>query len=231
MRREYHSAMSRAGNVLASAVGALGVAALLATGCSSDEAAPGSTVVRPTVVETTSPPPATDPPSTDPATTIAPTTTLDPAATLAAEVEADFLEAFAALYEAVQDPGDDEKLSTALDWHVAPNRRFIADQLEEYRLNGWIARPNPDVNAVVVIEVPAILLDPSDDAAELQVCEVDSWIVVEPGAGPDGSDALVNDELNTYRSTYFVRRVDGRWLVEGSSEIGSWLGLKSCPAP
>jgi len=86
MRSEYDSAMTRAGNVV---VGAVGVFALLAAGCSNDESVPAATAVGSTVVDTTSPPPASDPSATAPATTVAPTTTLDPAATLAAEVEAD----------------------------------------------------------------------------------------------------------------------------------------------
>ena len=104
MRSDYSSAMTRAGSVLASAVGALGVVALLAAGCSNNEASPATTIVDPTVVETTSPPTATDAVTSDPPSTVAPTTTLDPAAALAAEVEADFLEAFRLGREAIQDP-------------------------------------------------------------------------------------------------------------------------------
>jgi hypothetical protein len=232
MRSEYHPAMTRAGNVLASVVGALGLVALLTAGCSSDEAATATTAIAPTtIVETTPLPPATDPTTTEPATTTAPTTTLDPATTLAAEVEADFLEAFAALYAVIQDPSNETLVSSALDWHIGSNRVFIAEQIDEYRLNGWVARPHPEVAAAVIVEVPAAAVEPSDDFVELQICEVDSWIVVEPGAGPDGGDAIVNDELNTYRSKYFVRQVDERWSIEGSSLEGSWLGLKTCPVP
>ena len=48
------------------------------------------------------------------------------------------------------------------------------------------------MQAATIIEVPPTLIEPSDDLSEVQVCEVDSWIVVEPGAGPDGTDAIVN---------------------------------------
>ncbi|MGB7879885.1 MAG: hypothetical protein WBL31_14065, partial [Ilumatobacteraceae bacterium] len=95
---------------------------------------------------------------------------------------------------------------------------------------GWVARPNPDVQAATIIEVPPTLIEPSDDLSQVQVCEVDSWVVVEPGAGPNGADAIVNAEVNTYRSNFFLRLTDDRWKVEGSAQLGSWEGVEVCPA-
>jgi hypothetical protein len=228
MRREYHSAMSRAGNVLASAVGALGVVALLAASCSSDEAAPATTVEA-TAAETTPPPPATDPPATDPATTIAPTTTLDPAATLAAEVEADLLEAFRLLNIGLQDPTNDEKRAAALDRFVGANREFIMDRFEEFRANGYAIRQSPSIEPVISIEVSAQLVKPSTDLVRVQICDVDSWITVEVGAGPNGTDAVVDPTLTAYRTTFFMRLVDDVWKVEGGEQVGEWQGAETCP--
>lgn len=229
MREEYDSAMTRRGNVVAIAVGV----AVLVSACSSDDAAPNTTVAE-VEVDTISPPTSTEAPATPTTSTTsstdAPTTTLDPAATLAADVEADLLEAFSALYAAIQDPMNDEKVEAALAWHIESNRDFIAEQLDEYRANGWVARPNPDVQAATIIEVPPTLIEPSDDLSQVQVCEVDSWIVVEPGAGPDGTGAIVNAEVNTYRSNFFLRLTDDRWKVEGSAQLGSWEGVEVCPA-
>ena len=120
--------MTRAGNVLASAVGALCVVALLAAGCSNNEASPASTIVDPTVVETTSPATTSDSPST-----VAPTTTLDPTAALAAEVEADFLEADRLGREASMDPFDAAKEAAALDRRLGVIRDNFAAKLAEYR--------------------------------------------------------------------------------------------------
>jgi hypothetical protein len=223
MRREYHSAMSRAGNVLASAVGALGVVALLAAGCSSDEAAPATTVAEATVAETTSPPPATDA-----STTIAPTTTLDPAATLAAQVEADFLEADRLGREASMDPFDAEKEAAALDRRVGFSRQRLQESLAAYRERNYALRPSASTPAVLTIEVPAVVAEASD-FAEIQVCEINSWIVVEVGAGPDGSDAIVDPDVVAMRSTIFLRSVDGIWKVEGGQELGKWENEAACP--
>ena len=56
----------------------------------------------------------------------------------------------------------------------------------------------------------------SDDVAELQICEVDSWILVEVGAGPNGTDAIVNPDVIAYRSTVTsFGNVDGIVEVRG----------------
>lgn len=228
MRKGYDSAMTRAGNVLGAAVGVLGVVALLAAGCSGESAAP-ATIVEPTVVVATSPPPATDPPTTEPAATVAPTTTLDPAAALAAEVEADLLEAFRLLNIGLQDPSDAQKRADALDRFVGANRQFIVDRFEEFRANGYAIRPSPSVEPVVLVELPAQLVEPSMDLARIQVCDVDSWVTVEVGAGPDGSDATVDPTLTAYRTAFLMRNVDGVWKVEGGEQLGEWSGAETCP--
>ena len=139
MCSEYDSAMSRAGNVLASAVGALAVVALLAAGCSTGEATPATTVVDTTVVQPTSPT-ATAPPETDPPTTLAPTTTHDPAAALAAEVEADFLEADRLGREASMDPFDADKEAAALDRRLGVIRDNFAAKLADWRVRNYALR-------------------------------------------------------------------------------------------
>ena len=229
MRSDYSSAMTRAGSVLASAVGTLGVVALLAAGCSNNEASPATTIVDPTVVETTSPPTATDAVTSDPPSTVAPTTTLDPAAALAAEVEADFLEAFALLNAGLQDPTNDRKRAAALDRFVGANRDFVVDRFSEFINNGYVIRPSPSVEPVVLIESPAQLIEPSTDLVRIQVCDVDSWITVELGAGPSGSDAVVDPDVIAYRTVFFLRDVDGVWKVEGGEQVGEWPGAETCP--
>jgi hypothetical protein len=226
MCSEYDSAMTRAGNVLVSAVGVAVVVALLAAGCSSDEAIPATTVVEPTVVQTSSPTPTSDPPTT----TAAPTTTLDPATALAEEVEADFLEADRLGREASMDPFDADKEAAALDRRLGVIRDNLAATLADYRANGYAIRANDATPASITVEMPATLVVEGGDAAEMQICEVDSWILVEPGAGPNGSDAVVNDEVVASRAQVFMRDVDGLWKYEGGAVIAEWEGAASCPS-
>ena len=76
--------MARWGTVVA-----VGAVALLAACSSSGDSAPAESITPATVATTTAAPTTTSAPPT----TQAPTTTIDPAEALAAEVEADFLEA------------------------------------------------------------------------------------------------------------------------------------------
>ncbi len=217
--------MTRAGNVLVTTVGAVGVVALLAGGCSSDEAIPATTIAEPTVVETLSPSPTTDPPPT----TAAPTTTLDPATALAQQVEADLLEAFRLLNVGLQDPTDDGKRTAALERFIGANRDFVDDRFDEFVSKGYAIRQNSTIQPVILIESPAELVAPSTDLARIQVCDVDSWITVEPGAGASGSDAVVDPDVIAYRTVFFMRDVDGVWKVEGGEQLGEWPGVEICP--
>jgi hypothetical protein len=218
---KYDSAMARRGSALAAVV----AVALIAACSGSDDAAPATTLEAPTTVAPTVP----DPTTTVAPTTEAPTTTVDPAQALAAEVEADFRETIRLTNEAFQDPMNDEKVTAALDGYLGANRDFIQARFDEFRSNGWVATPNPAIEPALIIELPARLIPPSEDVVEMQVCEIDPWIVVEPGAGPDGTEAIVDSELYTYRSVFFLRDVEGRWRIEGGNETGSWTGLLTCP--
>jgi hypothetical protein len=175
-------------------------------------------------------PPTSSPPTTAAPTTDAPTTTLDEAAQLAAEVEADLRETFRLTDEAFFDPTNDVTVAAALEGHIATSRELLAQRLQTFRTDGWVTRENPAVAAGIIVETPATLLEPSEDVARVQVCEIDPWIVVEPGAGPNGGDAIVDSNIYAYRSILFVRRIDDRWRIEGADQLGEWTGLGSCPA-
>jgi hypothetical protein len=219
---KYHPAMARKGGalILASAVLTLG-----ACSGSDGDATPATTVTPATVAPTTAAPTTTSAPTT----TQAPTTTIDPAETVAAEVEADLLEAYQLANQALQDPGDEQKEMAALDRRTGFARDDLEQKLADYRASNRAIRPNPLTEASMTVEVPAVLVLAGGDVAEVQTCEVDPWIVVEVGAGPDGSDAIVEPSLYSYRSTVLLRLVDGVWRIEGGTEIASWEGSTECP--
>lgn len=203
------------------------VAVLSLASCSSGgESTPATTSVPPTV------PPSTEVSVTtgSSSTTTMVTTTSDPAEALAEEVEADLLEAFRLANEALQDPFDDAKEAAALAKRTGFAFEALKQKLEDYRQRNLAIRPNPDVAARLVVEQPAVLTADGADVAELVTCEVDPWVVVEVGAGPGGSDAIVGPELYSYRSTVYMRLIDVTWHVEGGSEITSWEGVAECPA-
>ena len=202
------------------------VTSLLAACSSGGDASLETTATTPTVIATTQADPTT---TVAPTTTEAPTTTIDPAQVLAAQVEADLLAGIDAITTALQDPTNDEKVGQARDLQAGSNLAFFERRLSEFLERGYQLRPNPTVPAEVTIEVAASLVDGSADFAELRVCEVDSWVTVEPGAGPNGSDAIVDPDVLVFRSVYFMRDTGDRWKIEGSRELGSWEGVDACP--
>jgi hypothetical protein len=218
---KYHPSMARKGSVLVLASAMLTLAA-----CSSDgDATPATTPTTPATVATTTVASTTT--STAP-TTQAPTTTIDPAVALAAEVEADFREADRLGREASMDPFDAEKEAAALERRLGVIAENLAARLAEWRDLNYALRENPDVPASITVETPATLVLEGGDVAEMQICEVDSWVIVEVGAGPNGSEAIVNDDVVASRATVFLRSVDGIWRYEGGNVIEEWEGETAC---
>lgn len=200
--------------------------------CSSDDASPASTASTAGVATdgpTTTTITTTPPPTTDAPTTTAPTPTDAPADTLAADVEADLLEAFGLGREASQDPFNAEKEQAALDRRVGVIAENLAATLADYRARNYAIRPNEGVPASVTVEGEPTFLGPSNEVAEVQICEVNSWILVEVGAGPNGTDAVVNPDVVAYRNEFIARNVDGVWRIEGGNELGRFPGETACP--
>jgi hypothetical protein len=220
---KYHPSMARKGGALAAAAAML----LLAACSGNDGDATPATTPAPVATTAATPAPTT---TSAPPTTQAPTTTIDPAQTLAAEVEADLLEAFRLGREAWQDPFNQDKEQAALDRRLGVVRDDLAASLKDYRTRNYALRPNEVVPSSVTIEGSPEFPAASNDFAQVRVCEVNSWILVEVGAGPNGSDAIVNQDVIVTRSDVFMRNVDGVWKFEGGNEIREWQGLDECPA-
>jgi hypothetical protein len=171
-----------------------------------------------------------DPTTTSAApTTEVPTTTIDPTAALATQVETDFREADRLGREASMDPFNAEKEAAALDRRLGAIAENLAAKLAEWRELNYALRENPGVPASITVEVPAALVLEGGDVAEMQICEVNPWLVVELGAGPDGSEAVVNAEVSASRAMVFMRLVDGTWFFEGANQIAVWEGATECP--
>jgi hypothetical protein len=185
-------------------------------------------------VETTADVPSTSATTTSttttaPTTTNAPTTTIDPAEDLAAEVEADYREGWRLAIISLSDPDDEEAREEALAFRLGTNRDTFEDTVAQYKRDHLALREGVDVAAEIHLEQPARLVAGADDLAALVVCEIDPWLVVEVGGAPDGSDAVVDDALYSYRTEVFMRHRDGRWMIEGGNQIQSWTGLEECP--
>lgn len=204
----------------------MAIAGALVACSSAGDADPAPTTDPSTTVAVSEPEATTT--TAAPTTTVAPTTTLDPAESLAAEVEADLLEAFRLGRVAFQDPFDEAKEQAAKERRLGLIAQRFADSLAEYREKNYALRPNEQTPASVVVEGLPVFLGSDGEVAEVQVCEVNSWILVEVGAGPNGTDAVVDPSILATRAKIFMREVDGTWLFEGSRSIAEWEGAPAC---
>jgi hypothetical protein len=215
--------MARRGSALAVAVTVLCLAS-----CAGDDDPATAPTLPPTAPPTTSRIPVTAEPTSPPPTTEAPTATTTPAQDLAAEVEADLLEAFRLGREASMDPFNAGKEQAALDRRLGMIAQSLSNSLADLRSKNYAIRPNPNVTASVVVESPPRFVGAESRVAEVQICEVNSWLLVEVGAGPNGTDAVVDPDVVSSRATIFMRNVDDVWRFEGSDLIEEWFGAEEC---
>ena len=156
-------------------------------------------------------------------TTEAPSTTIDEAAQLAAAEQA-YLDAFDAYIAAARDPSNPDLRAEIERFHTGPNLEFTIDQLDGFVEQNWIARPGEEPSRTIILLPPQFLPDRTD-FVELVACEIDGEVFVEPGAAPDGSDALVSDEVTVGRLLLRMAVVDGQW----KSDSGETLAELSSP--
>src|SRR5262245_25312142 len=136
-------------------------------------------------------------------TTVAPTTTLDPVAAEEAAVSEAAEQARLARTQAFIHL-DDPAAIAALDQYYAGDgtaRAEVDQSLEDLRTEGWHVRPHPTIPEALTVEQITFTDGPPPTRADLVVCVVDSAIIFEPGAGPDGGDVIVNDVVGAFRST------------------------------
>ena len=173
--------------------------------------------------ETTCPPP--------PSTTTAPPTTLDPIAAEEAAVTARVLEIQAVrvnAYVNLDAPGNAEALDDAYtEGGVA--REVVESDLQALRDEGWRVRENPSVPMTITVESIELRDGPPTNHANAIVCLIDSAIVYEPGGAPDGSDAVVNNDVIAGRSVQRLVREDGTWQLDEVESLDEWPGAPECP--
>jgi hypothetical protein len=178
-----------------------------------------------TIASTTAVPTTTEPlPTTT--TTLAPTTTQDPSEALAADVEAAYLEAVELRYAAAMNPESAVAVESALERRAGPSRAVLADELMDLasrRLRIVESESEPS-NATI----EQVSLGDNQTVATVTACVFDSWILVETEAGPDGSDAIVDDSVASYRSVAELQLTDGVWRIYSVAEQGAWLGQAGC---
>ena len=78
---------------------------------------------------------------------------------------------------------------------------------------GWRGRTGPGgIDDRYRIESVTI----TRDNAIVQYCQYDEGVLYDPGAGPGGSDVIINDAVASRRSRAVFTRPDGIWKVTGT---------------
>ena len=194
------------------------LAACDGSGSDSDTSTTTSATPAPTSVATTTEPPAL---STD-----APTTTIDPEAQLAAAEQA-YLDAFDAYIAAARDPSNPALRAEIERLHTGPNLKFTISQLDGFVGEGWVARPADPPSSTTILAAPQFLPGRTD-FVELVACAVDTEQFVEPGGAPDGTDALVTDEVTVRRVLVRLLLIDGQWRSDSGEILAELSSPEEC---
>jgi hypothetical protein len=156
----------------------------------------------------------------------APSTTVGEAEQLAAAEQA-YLDAFDAYIAAARDPSNPDLREEIERLYTGPNLEFTIDQLDGFVQQNWIARPGEEPSRTEILAGPQFLSDRSD-FIELVACEINTEVFVEIGAAPDGSDALVTDEVTVRRGLVRLRSIDGAWKADSGETLAELATPAEC---
>jgi hypothetical protein len=213
-------------------------------GCTGDDNGAGASSSPPratpeTSSSSTTPAPAsstTELPATTSSTTTSPTappTTVDPITASKAAVVAAVAQSRQVYNYVVANYDAPDALDVLATTAVrdGPSWNVAVQNMATLRSNGWLVRPNPEIPDTSTVEGDVQLLDgPPATRAQATVCTISAGIVYKPGAAPDGSDVIINDEVVARRELVTMVLQDGAWKLEQGTNVGTWKGQATCPA-
>jgi len=217
-RPKVYDAAMRHGALTVVVASCLLLAACNSSGPDSETSTTTTIAPAPTAVATTTEPPA---PSTE-----APTTTIDTEAQLAAAEQA-YLDAFDAYIAAARDPANPALRAEIERLYTGPSLAFTISQLDGFVEQNWVARAADEPSRTTILQAARFVPDRAD-FIELVSCEVNSEIFVEVGGAPDGSDALVTDEVSVGRLVVRLRQVNGLWKADSGDTIAELSSPEEC---
>lgn len=176
--------------------------------------APAPTAVATTTTETAVP------------TTEAPSTTIDTEAQFAAAEQA-YVDAFDAYIAATRDPSNPDLRAEIDRLYTGPSLESAISQLDGFVRQNWVARPAEEPSMATVLVSPQFLPDRTD-IVELVACAINTERIVEVGAAPDGSDALVDDEVTVVRGLIRLELIDGQWKAQSGETLATLAPPEDC---
>ena len=196
-----------------------------------------TTTISPTTsASTTQPLPTTAPPTAAQSTTplntlvtpeqIAEAQAADKA--MAEAVTRDWMTANRLFREAQMNPSDEEALDRVLayvteEW--AARTKLVLQRLRDSNLR---ILESPPVEPMLIVESAPVPVAFTSDEVTIVVCEVDPWVIVETGTGPDGSDTVVRDTISASRQEIRLRLLEGIWKIAEVRQLEDFEGATSC---
>ena len=159
-------------------------------------------------------------------TTGVPAITIDTDTQLAAAEQA-YLDAFDAYIGAARDPSNPDLRAEIERLYTGPNLEFTISQLDSFVEQNWVARPGEEPSRTIILATPQFVPGRTD-FIELVACEVDAERFVEVGGAPDGSDALVTDEIAVRRIVVRLRTVDEVWKSDSGEVVADLASPEDC---
>ena len=208
--------------------GALTLVLLASCGSSAQKAAPVassvSLAIATTAAPTTAAPSTTLLAPTSPPTTAVPTTTTMSLQDLEKVVRQAHADYWVAALRCIGAPGScDPTTFSAAD---SPLRSKLLESTKELVEKNWIARKNESDPATAVFE--SIVFNDKRTVATLKECEWDTGIAIQPNAGPNGEDIIVDDSKLSAENTVTAVLSDGKWLLSDRREIARYEGVNKC---
>ncbi len=104
----------------------------------------------------------------------------------------------------------------------------VVEILDNQIALGQVARPHPELQPRVEVVGAVRFIDDELTFADLIVCEFNPEAEVEVGAAPDGSDALVRDDVFTVKNVQEFKLIEGRWVLTAGDAISAVVGDVGC---
>jgi hypothetical protein len=207
--------------------GALTLVLLASCGGSAKKAAPATPPVSLAIATTSAPTTAaatTLPAPTAPPTTAAPTTTTMSLADLEKVVRQVHRDYWAEAVRCTAAPASCDPVPfTAVD---SPLRARLFESTKALAEKNWIVRQNALDPGLFVVE--SVVFNEKRTVATLKECLWDSAITVQPNAGPNGADIIVDDSKSSFENLVTVVLISGKWLTSDRRQVSENDGKNAC---
>lgn len=118
----------------------------------------------------------------------------------------------------------DPTVFTALE---GPMRATYVKAVQDLVEHKWIGRePLADPSYSVV---QSITFDAKRTRATVSSCRWSAAVLLQPAAGPDGSDIVVNDLKNSYDQDSLLVMENGKWMMSDKRDVTKHEGVNACP--